>query len=124
MLISMATKSSSSSSTRRTCLCSPTTHPGSFKCSPHRNSRGIYANSTAHINRMEPSSLSKTATTTASSKSKNMVMMASKANVIKAFLMQIIKPSSHDLQRRRNFKPKPTRFCPLNGNGHYGVTVS
>ncbi|KAJ9189964.1 hypothetical protein P3X46_001207 [Hevea brasiliensis] len=120
----MATKNNSSSSTRRACLCSPTTHPGSFKCSLHRNPRGIYAKSTAHMNRMELSSSSSRTATGESSKSKKIVMMPSKANLIKAFLMQIIKPSSHDIQRRRNFKPKLTRFCPFNGNGHNGVTVS
>ncbi|KAJ9178977.1 hypothetical protein P3X46_010813 [Hevea brasiliensis] len=123
----MATKNnSSSSSSTRTCLCSPTTHPGSFKCSLHRNSKGIYAKSKAHMNQMEvsASSSSSSSSRTAAAKSKNIVMMASKANLIKAFLMQIIKPSSHSLQRRRNFKPKLTRFCPLNGKGHHGVTVS
>ncbi|XWS11742.1 hypothetical protein CRYUN_Cryun37aG0026200 [Craigia yunnanensis] len=48
---------------------------------------------------------------------------SSKTSLIKAFLMRIIKPSNHDLQRRRNFDPKPTRFCPLNSSAN-GVAVS
>ncbi|OMP01475.1 hypothetical protein COLO4_11841 [Corchorus olitorius] len=48
----------------------------------------------------------------------------SKTRLIKAFLKQIlIKPSSHNLQRRRNFQPKPSRFCPLNSSVN-GVAVS
>ncbi|KAL1167343.1 hypothetical protein V6Z11_A05G012900 [Gossypium hirsutum] len=89
----MATKTASSPSSKsqaRTCLCSPTTHPGSFRCSLHRN-----------FNK-PPTGRSRA-----------------------ALLLQIIKPSSHDLQRRRNFQPKPSRFCMLNGNRNgFGVAVS
>ncbi|KAK9281441.1 hypothetical protein L1049_004343 [Liquidambar formosana] len=49
--------------------------------------------------------------------------MTSKANLLKAFLMHIIKPSSQGLQRRKNFQPRPTRFCLMNSNGD-GVAVS
>ncbi|OMO54476.1 hypothetical protein CCACVL1_27772 [Corchorus capsularis] len=111
----MATKSSSSSSSR-TCLCSPTTHPGSFRCSLHRNFGRVPSKSVAaksHVNRVE-------------SKAVAPIMMtstASKTKLIKAILKQIINPSSHDLQRRRNFQPKPTRFCPLNSSAN-GVAVS
>ncbi|KAJ4718545.1 Serine-rich protein-related [Melia azedarach] len=95
----MATKNSSTSSSSlpaRTCLCSPSTHPGSFRCSLHRSCR-------------------KVSTANSRTESKKMMMsMASKADLIKAFLMQIIKPSSHNLRRRSNFQPKPTRFCQMN----------
>ncbi|GAV70906.1 hypothetical protein CFOL_v3_14404, partial [Cephalotus follicularis] len=100
----------SSSSSSRTCLCSPTTHPGSFRCALHRNSQKVSGKSTSvsiNVNRLMNSE----------------VMITSKTNVVKAFLMQIIKPSSRDLQRRRNFQPKPTRFCQMCSNGH-GVPVS
>lgn len=122
----MATKSSSSStpSSKRTCLCSPTDHPGSFRCSLHRNSGELSSKSaavvTAHVNRQREKSkaammmMMKRTTTTSSSKT----------NLIKAFLKQIINPSSHDLQRRRNFHPKPTRFCPLINSSANGVAVS
>lgn len=112
--------SSSSSSSSRTCLCSPTNHPGSFRCSLHRAhhprkaSAGESAVHDANANR---------------SKTKTMMMAtsSSKPGLLKAFLMQIIKPSSHHLQRRRNFQPRPTRFCLMNsghGGGHDGVAVS
>ncbi|KAG5537476.1 hypothetical protein RHGRI_024793 [Rhododendron griersonianum] len=91
-----------SSSSARTCLCSPTTHPGSFRCSLHRNSRGLLSRSTARINRLDPNQ--------------------SKACVLKPFLMQIIRPSSHD-QRRKKFRPRPTRFAAMNRAGD-GVPVS
>ncbi|KAK9268728.1 hypothetical protein L1049_000489 [Liquidambar formosana] len=101
-----APPNSKSHTTTRTCLCSPTTHPGSFRCSMHKNSGKFPTRSTVHVrlNRWE-------------------LAMVAKANSLKAFLLQIIKPSSHDLQRRRNFQPKPTRFCLMNGNRD-GVAVS
>lgn len=88
----------------RTCLCSPTTHPGSFRCSmhkkPHRSvSRQIPKNPfhcSNSCNEISP--------------------MVAKVNSLKAFLLQVIKPSSHDVHRRKNFQPKPTRFCLMNGN--------
>lgn len=119
----MATKNSScSSSTARTCLCSPSTHPGSFRCGLHRGGyRKVSAtkSTAAHINKMDSKN----------NNEKKMMMLntASKTNLIKAFLMQIIKPASHDLQRRRNFQPnKPTRFCQMNcpQNNDHRVAVS
>ncbi|KAJ4709693.1 Serine-rich protein-related [Melia azedarach] len=94
----------SKNTTRRACLCSPTSHPGSFRCSIHRNNQR-----SSSIRRR-------------SNRSWELAMTA-KADPVKAFLLQIIKPSSHDLQRRRNFQPRPTRFCLMYGNTN-GVTVS
>ncbi|EEF30937.1 conserved hypothetical protein [Ricinus communis] len=109
----MASKNASSNSKShthqqaRTCLCSPTTHPGSFRCSLHRNfNRFSNRSRTAHV-----------------SPRKWELSVIAKANSLKAFLLQIIKPSSHDLQRRRNFQPRPTRFCLMNANRD-GVAVS
>ncbi|CAI8583870.1 unnamed protein product [Vicia faba] len=99
----------------RTCLCSPTTHPGSFRCSMHKNKpqRSIpknpfKSNTSHHLNE------------SASSSSSSMVV---KANSLKTFLLQVIKPSSHDVHRRKNFQPKPTRFCLMNTSRDV-VTVS
>ncbi|XP_061351172.1 uncharacterized protein LOC133296242 [Gastrolobium bilobum] len=86
----------------RTCLCSPTTHPGSFRCSMHKKphkalprSMPTYPSNNTHHWELP---------------------MAAKANSLKAILLQVIKPSSHDLHRRKNFQPKPSRFCLMNGN--------
>ncbi|KAM6579981.1 hypothetical protein CsatA_003755 [Cannabis sativa] len=116
----MATISTSSYPKRhvvgRTCLCSPTSHPGSFRCSLHRNPH-------------KPSRSTSTSRVRVSS-GQWKTGMEDKANTIKALLLQLIKPSSHDLQRRRNFQPRPTRFCLMNSNNHNlsmknnGVAVS
>ncbi|XVE98447.1 hypothetical protein REPUB_Repub03eG0107400 [Reevesia pubescens] len=108
----MASKNTSSNSNKlqtRTCLCSPTSHPGSFRCSWHRNFNKPSCRT--KVVRVSPSHWE--------------LAVVAKANSIKAILLQIIKPSSHDMQRRRNFQPKPSRFCLLNGNSNgFGVAVS
>ncbi|CAI0388730.1 unnamed protein product [Linum tenue] len=104
----MATGSSSSSSPAnsvktRTCLCSPTNHPGSFRCSLHKN------RSSATGSRPSRRELAAAAA-------------MAKALTLRAFLLQIIKPSNQDQKRRRNFQPRPSRFCTMNGGS--GVAVS
>ena len=88
-----AMASSKSNTLKRICTCSPTTHPGSFRCSLHRNVRKSSKNSSY-------------STSSNWELAKNMA----KGNSLKSLLLQIIQPSSHDLQRRRNFQPKPSRF--------------
>ncbi|PRQ46243.1 hypothetical protein RchiOBHm_Chr2g0086941 [Rosa chinensis] len=90
-------------SLNRTCLCSPTEHPGSFRCSLHRS----------NVNNRQ-------ATISSSRPAKDVV----KPNSIKEILLQTIKPSSsQDLQRRRKFQPKPSRFCSVS-HSRNGVAVS
>ncbi|KAH7688412.1 hypothetical protein IHE45_03G032400 [Dioscorea alata] len=103
----MASKGSlSSSSCSRTCSCSPTNHPGSFRCRLHRESHGI-----SLVRRV--SSLSKTSVSRSETKARSM----------RGLLMQIIRPSSHNLRRSLNFQPKPSRFCLMNGNEKHFVVA-
>ncbi|CAL9761108.1 unnamed protein product [Musa acuminata subsp. burmannicoides] len=89
----------STSSSSRTCLCAPTTHPGSFRCNLHRSTRKISSQSTAHsVKELKGAA-------------------KAKARSVRAVLLKIINPSSHDLRRRRNFQPKPSRFQLMNGDG-------
>ncbi|KAL2242730.1 uncharacterized protein LOC105158524 [Sesamum indicum] len=91
----------SSSSPGRACLCSPTSHPGSFRCSLHRSP--TQKEPAAEKNRV----LELEASSTSS--------RMSKMGIVKAFVMKLIKPSTNDnLPRRRNFQPKPTRFFDPN----------
>ncbi|MCD9640041.1 hypothetical protein HAX54_025055, partial [Datura stramonium] len=85
--------SSKSQPSKRICYCSPTTHPGSFRCKLHKNGQKSY--------------YSRRSSSSSSSSYWELAKIA-KANSLKVFLLQIIKPSSHDLQRRRNFQPKPS----------------
>ncbi|WOH09890.1 hypothetical protein DCAR_0729350 [Daucus carota subsp. sativus] len=104
----MASKSRSSSfASGRACLCSPTTHPGSFRCSRHRTWR--FSSSARSSSSLSCTAKNNRSVECASSVSNS---SSSKMNqLLKAFLLQIIRPSRHNLQRRGIFRPKPTRFC-------------
>ncbi|KAL8243497.1 hypothetical protein R6Q59_009755 [Mikania micrantha] len=95
--------SSPSPSSRRICLCSPTNHPGSFRCARHRASSPKLGRKSIseQLNRLD----------------------SKKTNLINEVLMKIIKPASHDLQRRKNFEPKPSRFSVLNHCSHGGTEL-
>ncbi|KAI6682347.1 hypothetical protein NL676_036228 [Syzygium grande] len=94
----MASRTEASSS--RTCLCSPTNHPGSFRCNLHKNPARATDRRVAC--RAPPPG------------HRGLGMMT-RDEGIKALLLQIINPSRHDLKRKRSFKPKPSRFCLMNG---------
>ncbi|WJX90418.1 hypothetical protein P8452_72319 [Trifolium repens] len=100
---SMTNSHSHTKQPHRTCMCSPTNHPGSFRCSIHKKPpRAVVARPSSNLNYhcLDHSSMT----------------MVAKANIsLKAILLQIIKHrSNRDLHRRKNFKPKPTRFSVMN----------
>ncbi|WVZ12831.1 hypothetical protein V8G54_017361 [Vigna mungo] len=78
----------------RTCSCSPTTHPGSFRCTKHKKPPRAMPRTPNHWD----------------------LSMAAKANSLKAVLLQMLRPSSHDLHKRKSFQPKPTRFSLMNAD--------
>ncbi|GMI88616.1 hypothetical protein like AT5G20370 [Hibiscus trionum] len=113
----MATVSTNTMSQSPTCLCSSTNHPGSFKCSPHR-----------HLNHPPvPVPRRRTTAVRSSSNYKGLALIA-KANSTKAVLLRALKSSRSsvvNVQRRRNFQPKPSRFYLLNSNRNgSGVSLS
>ncbi|KAJ4816406.1 Serine-rich protein-related [Rhynchospora pubera] len=95
--------STKSQTSPRTCLCSPTNHPGSFRCSRHRNIRRVSSRSSSTSNSSSPSRA-------------ELIKAGRKAKSVKTILMLIISPSCRDLHRRRNFRPMPSRFCQMNYN--------
>lgn len=92
----------SRSHTKRVCLCSPTTHPGSFRCSLHKRKplRTSLPRNSSKISHLLHSSL------------------PPKPHSFKAFLQQLVKPSIRVFHRRKTFHPKPTRFSLMNANNH------
>ncbi|KAJ3679158.1 hypothetical protein LUZ60_017169 [Juncus effusus] len=95
----MATMSNSSSLVNRTCLCAPTTHPGSFRCQLHR---ATGAKSVRNIIKTNG----------------NVKAMADqKAKCMKDVLMKTISPSRPDPYRRKEFRPMVSRFCMIDGVG-------
>ncbi|WOL15488.1 hypothetical protein Cni_G24269 [Canna indica] len=95
---SKISSSSSSSSSSRTCLCAPTTHPGSFRCSLHRSGRSRPASSYPIRHELKAAKAKAAAT----------------GKSVQAVLLNFVSPSNRDLRRRRNFQPAPTRFRRMN----------
>ncbi|XP_022142974.1 uncharacterized protein LOC111012972 [Momordica charantia] len=89
------------SSSKRTCMCSPTTHPGSFRCSLHK---GIVSQSHAPYS---PNRLN----ARRSAMTNSLVRIGGvEGDLVKRALAALIRPSSHQQRRRADFKPKHSRL--------------
>ncbi|OIW19519.1 hypothetical protein TanjilG_06974 [Lupinus angustifolius] len=85
----------------RTCMCSPTTHPGSFRCSLHKNcaSRSVASYAPNRLNARR------------SAMTNSLVRIRGvEGDLVKRALAALIRPSSHHQKRRGDFQPRPTRL--------------
>ncbi|CAN4097896.1 unnamed protein product [Withania somnifera] len=90
---------------KRTCLCSPTMHPGSFRCSMHKNVK----NTTPSIS-YSPTRLN----TRRSAMTNSLVRICSvEGDLVKRALAALIRPSSHHQRRRGDFQPRPSRLSRM-----------
>lgn len=113
------------------CSCSPTKHPGSFRCHSHRNSNSN-SNSKSKskskadvVNNVKTASISNNLNSNYSTRIKsrtisNKIGILTKGNdsskniILLQIIIKYIHPSRHDRRRRRNFQPKPSRFFLMN----------
>ncbi|KAL8232284.1 hypothetical protein R6Q57_002062 [Mikania cordata] len=96
---------------KKTCLCSPTTHPGSFRCSLHKNSNA--RNSTgSHVSTVTYQSHRLYARRSAMTNSlvRNGTV---EGDLMKRALAAFIRPSSHQQRRRSDFRPRPSRLSVM-----------
>ncbi|KAL2539371.1 serine-rich protein-related [Abeliophyllum distichum] len=93
---------------KKTCMCSPTTHPGSFRCSLHKNntrSRGYNSNSQTSFRSSHHLNMRRSAMTN------SLVRIGTvEGDLVKRALAALIRPSSHHLRRRDDFQPRPSRL--------------
>ncbi|CAD5164639.1 unnamed protein product [Musa acuminata subsp. malaccensis] len=95
----------SSASVHRTCLCSPTTHPGSFRCSLHK---GLSSRSAA------VSAPSNCLNARRSAMTNSLVRIGTvEGDWVKRALAALIRPSSHQQRRRVDFQPRPSRLSRM-----------
>ncbi|RZS27155.1 hypothetical protein BHM03_00060589, partial [Ensete ventricosum] len=90
----------------RTCLCSPTTHPGSFRCSLHK---GLSSRSTA------VSAPSNCLNARRSAMTNSLVRIGTvEGEWVKCTIAALIRPSSHQLRWRADFQPRSIAYlaCP------------
>ncbi|KAM7459530.1 hypothetical protein LguiA_036524 [Lonicera macranthoides] len=86
---------------KKTCLCAPTTHPGSFRCAMHKN----YNNS--HSMSYSPNRLN----ARRSAMTNSLVRIGTvEGELVKRALAALIRPSSHQQRRREGFERRPSRL--------------
>ncbi|KAK9130562.1 hypothetical protein Sjap_011049 [Stephania japonica] len=88
---------------KRTCMCSPTTHPGSFRCSLHKNfNNGSISYSSNRLNARR------------SAMTNSLVRIGTvEGDLVKRALAALIRPSSHQQKRRAAFRPRPSRLSVM-----------
>ncbi|XP_027330194.1 uncharacterized protein LOC113846302 [Abrus precatorius] len=91
---------------KRTCMCSPTTHPGSFRCSLHKKAFGSHAVAAPY----SPNRLN----ARRSAMTNSLVRIRGvEGDLVKRALAALIRPSSHQQKRRGDFHPRPSRLSVM-----------
>ncbi|KAK3435751.1 hypothetical protein EUGRSUZ_C00453 [Eucalyptus grandis] len=87
---------------RRTCMCSPTNHPGSFRCSLHKGCGSPSASAGYAPNRLNARR---------SAMTNSLVRIGGvEGDLVKRALAALIRPSSHQQRRRAAFQPRQSRL--------------
>lgn len=96
---------------KKRCMCSPTTHPGSFRCSLHKNSQGGGRDQTPpSYHSIHSSKLNLMRSAMANS----LVRIGGvEGDLVKRALSALIRPSSHQQRRRSGFEPRPSRLSVM-----------
>ncbi|XP_030546769.1 putative protein TPRXL [Rhodamnia argentea] len=90
---------------RRTCMCSPTTHPGSFRCSLHKSCGSPSASVGYAPNRLNARR---------SAMTNSLVRIGGvEGDLVRRALAALIRPSSHQQRRRAAFQPRPSRLSVM-----------
>nr|XP_043630641.1 uncharacterized protein LOC122601973 [Erigeron canadensis] len=99
---------------KRMCMCSPTSHPGSFRCGLHKsknnnnqNINSYSANTTSYpSNRLN-------ARRSAMTNSLVRIGTVEGGDLVKRALAALIRPSSHQQRRRTSFQPTRSRLSVM-----------
>lgn len=90
---------------KRSCMCSPTTHPGSFRCSLHKNVGNNHQTLSYPSNRLNARR---------SAMTNSLVRIGTvEGDLVKRALAALIRPSSHQQKRRTSFQPRPSRLSVM-----------
>ncbi|XP_016479406.1 uncharacterized protein LOC107800693 [Nicotiana tabacum] len=105
---------SMSSQKKMTCMCSPTTHPGSFRCSMHK--KMDVRRSSATTSSLSYGSNSNRLNTRRSAMTNSLVRIGTvEGEIVKRALAALIRPSSHQQRRRYGFQRRPSRLSNMSG---------
>lgn len=106
--ITVSKKNGPIAASRKTCTCSPTTHPGSFRCNMHKNqgSSNQHHNHTPYPNNRL--NMRRSAMTN------SLVRISGvEGEWVKRALTALIRPSSHQQRRRAGFQPRQSRLSAM-----------
>lgn len=94
-------------------MCSPTTHPGSFRCSLHKNfgsNNGHSSSNYSPNNRLDARR---------SAMKNSLVRIGGvEGDLVRRALSALIRPSSHQQRRRAAFQPRPSRLSNMSKAGN------
>ncbi|MFS7917328.1 hypothetical protein Hanom_Chr03g00187721 [Helianthus anomalus] len=96
---------------KRMCMCSPTSHPGSFRCNMHKNSNN--SNNNSGNNTVSYPSNRLNARRSAMTNSLVRIGTVEGGDLVKRALSALIRPSSHQQRRRTSFQPRPSRLSVM-----------
>ncbi|XP_022974019.1 uncharacterized protein LOC111472640 [Cucurbita maxima] len=99
-----------SSNKRKWCMCSPSTHPGCFRCSLHKKKSRHSVNA---VNRSEFPNGSLDFRRSAMTNSIVRIGGVEGADLVNRALSALIRPSSHQLRPRSAFQPRPSRLSVM-----------
>ena len=93
---------------KKTCMCSPTNHPGSFRCSLHKNNHHHASAGSFPSNRLNMRR---------SAMKNSLVRIGGvEGEWVKRALTALIRPSSHQQRRRSAFEPRPSRLSIMSNS--------
>nr|XP_010323270.1 uncharacterized protein LOC101254911 [Solanum lycopersicum] len=97
-------------SQKKSCMCSPTTHPGSFRCSLHKNKSGSGSTGRGTAATYSPNQL----ILRRSAMTNSLVRIGTvEGDLVKRALAALIRPSSHQQRRRADFQCRPSRLSVM-----------
>ncbi|KAH6818478.1 hypothetical protein C2S51_002081 [Perilla frutescens var. frutescens] len=96
---------------RRACMCSPTNHPGSFRCSLHK---GAAAGKVSSSSQTTSCGSSSRLILRRSAMKNSLVRIGTvEGDLVKRALAALIRPSSHHQRRRGEFRRRPSRLSAM-----------
>ncbi|KAJ8528068.1 hypothetical protein K7X08_015519 [Anisodus acutangulus] len=95
---------------KKTCMCSPTNHPGSFRCSMHKK-MAVRSSSSHQRSSSYGSNNSIRLHMRRSAMTNSLVRIGTvEGELVKRALAALIRPSSHQQRRRADFQRRPSRL--------------
>ncbi|CAN8236722.1 unnamed protein product [Cochlearia groenlandica] len=95
----------------RRCMCSPTTHPGSFRCSLHKNVANPHGQGLSTVSSSSSYRSNNGLNMRRSAMTNSLVRIGGvEGEWVRRALTTLIRPSSHNLKRRDAYEPRPSRL--------------